>query len=70
MNYFLLDIGHSSDFCFHYAFRQMFSAVFRKINLNMLFVNQHVTAKWVDMFIWEKTPHQSETPVLWKWDPW
>ena len=32
----------------------MFSAVFRKINLNMLFVNQHVTAKWVDMFIRKK----------------
>ena len=61
MNYFLLDIGHSSDFCFHYAFRQMFSAVFRKINLNMLFVNQHVTAKWVDMFI-RKKRHTTARP--------
>ena len=36
---------------------------------HMLFINRNLPAKWDELFIWEKTSHQSEIPVLWKWDP-
>ena len=52
-------------------FTKWFFTVFKNINLNMLFVNKHVPAKRVEMCRWgKKTSHQSEIPVLWKWDPW
>ena len=35
----------------------------------MLFINKNVPAKRDETFMWEKTPHQSEIPVLWKYDP-
>ena len=47
-------------------FAKCFSAVFKNINLNMLFANKHIPAKQVEMFIWEKNVPPKRDPGFMK----
>ena len=49
-------------------FGECFSAFFK--NITHAFYKQKCPCRKRDeTFIWEKTSHQSEIPVLWKWNP-
>ena len=63
MDYILLNIDQKLiNLTFLLAFRQSVSAICKHIKNP--FNKKTLPAKRTEMFIWKKTPHQNEIPVL------